>query len=1479
MNKIYNLVWNERTQAWVCVAETARSRGKRSSGISMIAALLASLGITLALPALAAPPAATALPTGAQVVGGQAQVQTSGAASMTVQQATTRAAIDWQTFNVGSQAKVTFQQPSAESVTLNRVLDTQPSQIFGQVSANGQVFLSNPAGVLFGPSASVDVGGLVATTHRLSTADFMAGKTTFERDGSTGSVVNQGSLQSALGGYVALLAPEVRNEGVVLAQAGTVALAAGEAVRLNFGPDSRLASITVTPGLIDMLVENRHAVLAPEGQIILSARAASHLMGSVVQSGELNASSLVSRGGKVILEGGDITLAAGSRTEASGATGGGTVLVGGDWQGSGDMAQARTVTMQAGAAIDASATHQGDGGKVVLWSDVHDAQSSTTVDGDITARAASGGIGGAVETSGAHLSVSGSVNAGPGGQWLVDPTDIVIANASALFTPAFIQSTLDNGTSMTMTTAPAGANIGNITISDPIATTSPTAGGLTLLADNNVAINASITLTGAGADLVVNAKNSILFTNNNTLTTNGGDVTLAARSAGAATGSIRGVNNLTISTGGGNITLGGGDATASGYAIGSATANALRTGVGFSGNINFSSAGGNIAIRGQAGTYDTFGGDVESYGAGAWGTTTLDSGTGTITVDGKSANAGTDDHNWATGFNGNATITSANTTAGAIRILGDATGAGSGSANRGSGVLFIGTGNQVTATGAGGGITLQGTRGSGTYDVSFNGGNLQAVSGDIKVLGTSTGGTVQLDYVGARNGSPVTSSTSNVTIQADKLISGVDVNTTGSFTMVPTSDSFAENSAFSKLTFNENNTTTSNQLSGFTWGKDLGAGTHTNNFTTTADKALSVNGPITLHGKNVSITQNLTTTADGARILVKTSGNISTGVDRTLQTNNGNITLWSDSDASGDGSIWVGDTNTLNSANGATTTATGGGHITLAGGLDDGSNGGTASDDIPDGFAKSTSTNGVTLDADARILVSHTTSLHTGGGDLTMRGSTTASNAVGVFWNKNGVANVSGGTIDLTGVATAGHGLEIGAFSGTSSLVSSGGDATHPAITVSGTGTKAGVQTNSGDMLSTGTGGIAITGNNGTATSDNAVNLGMSVLAPSGPIDITAVGNGVRYGGSLGAKAGTSVTSSTSPVTVTGDKLVYNGTMAVNTAGTVTVQPNSASFTTAPTFDGNFTVASTATELTLGKAGNTADITVSNAQTIAGPISVHGGNVTLNANLISTASDADLLVKATGNIVSNTNRTFQTHNGDITFWSNSDGVTDGSILLNNNIVLNSANGDTAPTTAAAALATTGTGSITLGGGTATTTTTQGTTIPSGAATYIGSGRQGGVSLGLDGGNTGTVYSGGGDIRMTGSTSSGQGPGVAIAGVSTLNSGTGTITLTGDHTNGGHGVELAYSWTGGSTPTRMVSASNAATAIAITGSTTSTSGGYFGVQAGNKANSAQEVLIQSVGTGGIDLTGTGGATGVQGLMLSGPASWPPAAPST
>lgn len=591
MNKTYRLVWNELTGAWIAVAEHVKARGKRSSGVVLAAAAVLSAPAFAQTPG--APPAPTALPTGGQIVAGQAGITQSGAA-MTINQGSQRAAIDWQTFNIGSQASVHFQQP-AGGVALNRVADPNPSQIFGRLTATGQVFLSNPSGIYFSPSASVNVGALVATTHTISLDDFMAGKTRFERNGASGEVINAGELQAALGGYIALLAPEVRNEGVIVANMGTVALAAGEAFELQFDSNNTLASLRVDPATVNTLVENKTAVLAPGGLVILSARAVDTLQGSVVNSGDISASSLVSKGGRILLEGDDITLSSGSLLEASGATGGGEVLVGGDWQGSGDMHQATRVTMEEGASIDASATVSGDGGKVVLWSDVSNQGSVTEAHGSILAKGGThGGDGGRIETSGHVIDVSGvtgsaAASLGAAGEWLFDPTNVSIggagsaaggANNGTSLSASSINTLLNGGTSVTVTTHSGSGDLGNISVDAAVTKSSGNADvTLTLRAANVIAVNQDITHAGGTGKL-----NLVFDADNNT------DASTAAGSP-VRDGAGIVILEANLSTGGGSLTVGG--TTANGF-----TGGDLYVGGG-SNPISITTAGGNVDVKGQ----------------------------------------------------------------------------------------------------------------------------------------------------------------------------------------------------------------------------------------------------------------------------------------------------------------------------------------------------------------------------------------------------------------------------------------------------------------------------------------------------------------------------------------------------------------------------------------------------------------------------------------------------------------------------------------------------------------------------------------------------------------------------------------------------------------------------------------------------------------------------------------------------------------
>ena len=516
----------------------------------------------LQLHAQTPPVASSALPQGAKVVSGQATVTQTAPNALSIGQTSNRAVVDWNSFNIGSQASVQFTQPNASSVVLNRVLDTNPTQIMGRLSANGQVFISNPAGVLFGPTAQVNVAGLVATTQAISTDDFNKFGSALAVNGHQGAVVNQGQITAALGGYIALLAPDVRNEGVLLAREGTVALAAGSKTILQFA-DSKLVSVLVEQSVMDALVVNKQVIRADGGLVILSARSANAILGSVIQqSGTIETLSLVNREGRVFLDGGTqglvdmggqisaagvaagskggevvvtgdkVTLSGQARVDASGQAGGGKVLIGGDWQGQNALIrQANEVIVKPGAVLNASALNKGNGGTVVVWSNTRNPNGSTQVQGQLLARGgALGGDGGRIETSGHQLNTTGvqgdaSATAGQAGTWLFDPWDVTITSSTSnnsstagVCTPSAtcsqiantaINSLLDAGTSVEVKTTGAvtGIEAGNITVNGAISTIQDSA-NLTLSADTSIIVNNSITLAGSGSTLNLSAGGS-----------------------------------------------------------------------------------------------------------------------------------------------------------------------------------------------------------------------------------------------------------------------------------------------------------------------------------------------------------------------------------------------------------------------------------------------------------------------------------------------------------------------------------------------------------------------------------------------------------------------------------------------------------------------------------------------------------------------------------------------------------------------------------------------------------------------------------------------------------------------------------------------------------------------------------------------------------------------------------------------------------
>jgi filamentous hemagglutinin family protein len=189
------------------------------------------------------------------------------------------------------------------SIALNRVIGSEASQIFGRLNANGQVFLINPNGVLFGQGAQVDVGGLVASTLNISDTDFLAGRYKFQSSLAPASILNQGTITAAAGGSVALLGGDVTNQGTISAHLGTVALAAGSVISLDF-TGRQLMNVQVDATMLGALVDNQQLIQADGGLVIMTAAARDALLPTVVNnSGVIEARTVQNQGGVIKLLG------------------------------------------------------------------------------------------------------------------------------------------------------------------------------------------------------------------------------------------------------------------------------------------------------------------------------------------------------------------------------------------------------------------------------------------------------------------------------------------------------------------------------------------------------------------------------------------------------------------------------------------------------------------------------------------------------------------------------------------------------------------------------------------------------------------------------------------------------------------------------------------------------------------------------------------------------------------------------------------------------------------------------------------------------------------------------------------------------------------------------------------------------------------------------------------------------------------------
>ncbi len=540
---------------------------------------------------VAAQPAVHANPSFNQAESGSIQISENGPIYNIY--SSDRAIGDFNSFSNVAGETINSIQASSDHTALFRVTGGDPSTIFGAFNANSRIFLVNPNGILFGPGSSVNAPGLVASALNISNNDFTNGNYAFNAASSTGGfVTNQGALSGDY--YVVLLGRAVRNEGTITSPGTAALAAGDSArllldpdglVSIDVTAASSATVYNADGSRVSDAIANTGILSADGGVILMTARAAEGIFDNVINhSGIAQARSVGVENGVVTFYGGDegivrvsgvidasgkdegekggtvhvlgdkVGLFGNAKIDVSGDAGGGEALVGGDYRGDNpDILNADFTYASKDASIDARAIRIGDGGKVIAWGN-----EVTRFYGSIDARGGErSGNGGFVETSGEHLDVNGirvsaSSTNGLAGTWLLDPLDITITGtppdsnvdddfglvdrtispnaAGALLQASTINTALNNGTNVTVTTVGTGTSgSGDITVSSSINNSIAKGASLTLEAAGSITLNSATITMAAGGDLTLDAGQNINL--NNPITVSGGFLELIAGNA------------------------------------------------------------------------------------------------------------------------------------------------------------------------------------------------------------------------------------------------------------------------------------------------------------------------------------------------------------------------------------------------------------------------------------------------------------------------------------------------------------------------------------------------------------------------------------------------------------------------------------------------------------------------------------------------------------------------------------------------------------------------------------------------------------------------------------------------------------------------------------------------------------------------------------------------------------------------------------
>lgn len=484
---------------------------------------------------------AFAAPNNAAVTHGNVHITKDGS-NTTVNQYSDKAVINWESFDINKGESVRFNQNSSSSIVLNRVIGGNPTSIFGNLSANGKVFIINRAGLLIGQGASINTGSFLASSADISDKDFISGNYSFKN--AAGNIINNGSIKVSDGGYAVLTGKRVENNGLIAAKLGKIYLASGEAFRLDMSGDD-LIGVAVEKGIEDAYVANGGIINAEASAVVMTAKNVSDMIrGAVNNTGVINASSISYSGGKVILGADNAEVFNSGKIDVSSDTDSGGIveissdrIINGGVINADGSAKGGDIYFNASeylkiydkSIISANSNGYGNAGNIRLISGKDVAAYSGAL---IEAKSVYGN-GGFIEFSGGNsVYAFGDFNTssryGKNGLFLLDPSDMYIGNYRHLQNSEnnaigadgntyvdidWLIGQLNNG-DVILRTASQGPGAGNIQLDAAVALIYNGNNTLTLNAINNINLLGSIDIS----NLSLSAAGNII--GNNSLTSN-----------------------------------------------------------------------------------------------------------------------------------------------------------------------------------------------------------------------------------------------------------------------------------------------------------------------------------------------------------------------------------------------------------------------------------------------------------------------------------------------------------------------------------------------------------------------------------------------------------------------------------------------------------------------------------------------------------------------------------------------------------------------------------------------------------------------------------------------------------------------------------------------------------------------------------------------------------------------------------------------